>query len=86
MRGRIHEQSFNTALGEALKKISAYQGNRGDCIYPEKTGLLAGKHARKRIDILINDEVSKPVAIEAAFDESDANKDAQTRDHRLRIR
>ncbi len=78
MRGRTHEQSFNTALGEALKKISAYQGNRGDCIYVEKTGLLAGKHARKRIDILINDKVSKPVAIEAAFDESGANKDAQT--------
>ena len=79
MPGRTHEHTFNAALGEALKKIKVHWQNKQDVIQVERKGLLAGKDINKRIDILINDGSSKPVAIETAFDKSGADKDAQAR-------
>ena len=77
MPGRTHEQTFNVALGEVIKKVMVHKQHYSRAVFVEKTGILRNSH--KRIDILIEDENQNPVAIETAFDGVGANKDAHSR-------
>lgn len=66
--GSEHEQSYNKALGEALRLVSPL------VVQTENTGALVG--STKRPDILITDGRMPPVIIECSKDRADADKDA----------
>ena len=79
MPGKTHEQTFNVALGEVLKKVIRHWQNYERAVRVEETGALLGKDVHKRIDILVEHESHNPIAIETAFDGPGADKDARAR-------
>ena len=79
-RGRSIEEVFNLALSEALRDTTARWRASPNLILAERTGLVAGRgNTGKRLDILVLDTHSPPVAIECSYDASDADKDAIAR-------
>lgn len=66
--GSEHEQSYNKALGEALRLVSPL------VVQTENTGALVG--STKRPDLLVTDGRMPPVIIECSKDRADADKDA----------
>ena len=90
--GRTIEETFNQALGRALRKACARWSAKPECIKVEETQLLhTDKGSGLRPDILIDDGVFPPVVIECSFGALDADRDAvarlglETRRHRARI-
>ncbi|MYG70382.1 MAG: hypothetical protein F4069_11745 [Rhodothermaceae bacterium] len=89
--GRTTEESFNGALGAALRRTSVRWSEAPECIQVEETNLLHAQSSLKP-DILINDGVFPPVIIECSFSATDADQDAtrrlglETRRGRFRIR
>ena len=90
--GRTIEETFNQALGRALRSARARWSAQPECIKVEETQLLhADKGAGLRPDILIDDGVFPPVVIECSFGALDADRDAvarlgfETRRRRARI-
>lgn len=73
---QLHENTFNTALGEALRKVILFPGCNIDNIFDEVRNTTFG---RERPDVLINLKNSLPVIIECAFDSAGADKDAYDR-------
>ena len=66
--GNEHEQSYNKALGEALRLVSPL------LFQTENSGALVG--SAKRPDILVTGGRMPPVIIECSYDQADADKDA----------
>ena len=79
--GSTHEQEFNMALGDALRGTTARWNS--ECILSERQGLVrsskGGRSTNQRIDILVNDQMFPPTAIECSYTTSDAEKDAVSR-------
>ncbi len=73
--GRTTEESFNVALGRALRQVRAYWSDSPGAIRVEETNLLHG-HSGAKPDLLINDGLFPPVIIECSFTERDADADA----------
>ena len=88
--GRTTEESFNSALGAALRCTTVRWSEAPGCIRVEETNLLHGQPGLKP-GILINDGVFPPVIIECSFTGLDADRDAikplgrETRRGRFRI-
>ncbi len=89
--GRTTEESFNGALGSALRRTSVRWSEDPRCIRVEETNLLHAQTGLKP-DLLINDGVFPPVIIESSFSAPDADQDAtkrlgqETLEGRFRIR
>lgn len=89
--GRTTEESFNSALGRALRETSARWSETPEFIRVEETNLLHAQSGLKP-DILINDGIFPPVILECSFSAPDADQDAikrlglETRQGRFRIR
>lgn len=90
--GHTIEETFNQALGRALRKACARWSAKPECIKVEETRLLhTDKGSGLRPDILIDDGIFPPVAIECSFGALDADRDAvarlglETRMRRARI-
>ena len=89
--GRTTEESFNSALGRALRQTSVRWSETPECIRVEETNLLHAQSGLKP-DILINDGIFPPVILECSFSAPDADQDAEkrlgleTRRGRFRIR
>ena len=77
--GRQIEESFNLALGEALRETTARWRGRADVVLVERGRLLSGSASGKRPDILVLDPEFPPVVVETSFDAADADKDAIAR-------
>lgn len=73
---QLHENTFNTALGEALRKVILMPGHNVDNVLDEVRNTTFG---RERPDVLIYLKNSLPVIIECAFDSAGADKDAVAR-------
>ena len=88
--GRTTEESFNGALGRALRLACVHWSDHPESIRVEETGLLHAQLGLKP-DLLINDGISPPVIIECSFLALDADQDAkrrlglETRQGRFRI-
>ena len=88
--GRTTEESFNVALGAALRQVRAHWSASPECIHVEQTGLLHSPTPVKP-DLLIHDRLFPPVILECSFDAGDADRDAikrlgcETRQGRFRI-
>ncbi|MCY4225981.1 MAG: hypothetical protein OXF06_14270, partial [Bacteroidetes bacterium] len=88
--GRTTEESFNVALGQALRQARAHWSASPECIHVEQTGLLHSPTPVKP-DLLIHDRLFPPVILECSFDARDADRDAikrlgcETRQGRFRI-
>ena len=76
--GRTTEESFNGALGSALRRTSVRWSEDPRCIRVEETNLLYAQTGLKP-DLLINDGVFPPVIIESSFSAPDADQDATKR-------
>ncbi len=76
--GRTVEETFNLALGEALRRTAARWRETPAFVRVEETASLASG-AAKRPDILVLDDISPPVAVECSFDGADADRDAVAR-------
>ena len=78
--GRIREEVFNIALGEALRETRAEWRESPDRVKIERTDVLSGPgNAGKRPDILILDPHSPPCVVECSYDPADADRDAAAR-------
>ena len=78
--GRLHEHTFNVALGEALCQTNPRWSDKPARILVEQVGILKTRDARPvRADILLHDEQLPPVVIECSYIPSDAEKDAKAR-------
>ena len=75
---RAIEETFNQALGKALRKTTVRWKSRADTITVERTGVIAGR-PHLRPDLLIHDFWSPPLVIECSFQERDAERDAKGR-------
>ena len=74
------EFTFNSALGDALKRASARWQATQVKFYVEETQVLSDLgSAAKQPDLLICDPLSPPIVIETSFSGADADKDAQAR-------
>ncbi len=74
--GRLHEHTFNLELAKALTHSNArWHAHADEYILPERPGTL--DHGRA--DILIEDPQMPAAAIEASFDATDADRDAQAK-------
>ncbi len=74
------EFTFNSALGDALKRASARWQATQVTFYVEETQVLSDPgSAAKQPDLLICDPLSPPIVIETSFSDADADKDAQAR-------
>ena len=88
--GRTTEESFNVALGQALRQTRAHWSASPESIRVEQTGLLHSPTPVKP-DLLIHDGLFPPVILECSFDARDADRDAvnrlgcETRQGRYRI-
>ena len=88
--GRTTEESFNGALGAALRRTSVRWSETPEYVRVEETDLLHDKPGLKP-DILINDGVFPPVVLECSFIGPDADQDAirrlglETQQGRFRI-
>ena len=74
------EFTYNSALGEALKRASARWQAAQVKFYVEETQVLSDPgSSAKQPDVLICDPLSPPIVIETSFSGADADKDAQAR-------
>lgn len=75
---KLHEQSFNSGLAQAIRsRKPSWAGKGKDIVQDESLGLISC--TSERPDILIDDPLSPPVVIEVSFDCSDAVRDARAR-------
>ena len=78
--GRLHEQSFNIALGHALRRTNPRWFDDPGRVLVERVDLVRDQANRTiRPDILLCDDQLPPVIIECSYDPSDAEKDAKAR-------
>ena len=78
--GSTHEDTFNQALGQVIRSLHANWSANPGCVLAERKGVVYDSEGnRKRVDVLILDKRSPPVAIECSFGASDANDDASKR-------
>jgi len=73
--GRTTEESFNGALGRALRRTCVHWSVSPEYIRVEETGLLHD-YAAAKPDLLIHDGKFPPVILECSFDARDADTDA----------
>ena len=79
-KGKTIEETFNQALGAALREAAARWRAAPDTVQVEETRTLAGRgQSGKRPDILVIERASPPVVIECSFDGGDADADARAR-------
>lgn len=79
-KGKTIEETFNQALGAALRDAAARWRAAPDTVQVEETRTLAGRgQSGKRPDILVIERASPPVVIECSFDGGDADADARAR-------
>ena len=78
--GRTHEDTFNQALGLVIRSLHANWAANPTSVLAERKGVVYDWEGnRKRVDILILDRRSPPVAIECSFGAADADSDASNR-------